>query len=370
MFREGPIDDPVETKLREHRHSGLREATVESTEALRCSAGGASIRLLLVDDSEDDRAIALRELNREFPEISVTQVSCAESFEAALKSSSEFDLLITDYQLVWSDGIRVIRKVLQRWPELPVIMVTGSGNEEIAVQAMKAGVYDYVQKTPRHYARLSAAVRGALRKRQHARELAAAEARYATLFDTVPVGLFRSTPQGRLLDVNPAFALLLERDREELVGTNFAQLHPNTSDFQQWREQLEREGAVTWVESRFRTATGKLRWVKIHAKALRESPESEIIYEGSVEDVTSAKEAEAERESLIAELQEALSRVRTLTGLLPICSSCKKIRGEDGNWNMLETFIEDHSHAHFTHGFCPECAHRLYPEVFLDRPNF
>jgi hypothetical protein len=147
-------------------------------------------------------------------------------------------------------------------------------------------------------------------------------------------------------------------------------LHPKPGDFQVWREQLEREGSVTWAESRFRTASGKIRWVKIHAKALRESPDGDIVYEGSVEDVTSAKDAEAEREKLIAELQEALGRVRTLTGLLPICSSCKKIRDDDGRWNMLESFIENHSHAHFTHGFCPECAQRLYPEVFLDRPTF
>src|SRR6187549_1615636 len=81
LFLETPIDGPVETKLREHRHRGLPEATAESSEVLRCSAGGASVRLLLVDDNEDDRAIALRELNRDFPELAVTQVSCAESLE-------------------------------------------------------------------------------------------------------------------------------------------------------------------------------------------------------------------------------------------------------------------------------------------------
>jgi hypothetical protein len=98
-------------------------------------------------------------------------------------------------------------------------------------------------------------------------------------------------------------------------------------------------------------------------------PGREIIYEGSVEDVTHAKEAEAERERLISNLKEALSNVRSLSGLLPICSSCKKIRDGAGQWNMLETFIENHSHAHFTHSFCPDCARRLYPEVFLDTPR-
>jgi len=359
----------VETNLREHRHRTLRQDIVDPSDALGCGAGSASIRLLLVDDNEDDRKIAIRELTRDFPTIAITQISDASELEDAFNSGAEFDLLITDYQLPWSDGLRVINRAKQRWPQMPVIMFTGTGNEEVAVQAMKAGVYDYVLKTPRHYARLTAAVRGALHKRDHARELAAAEARYTTLFDTVPVGLFRATPHGKLLDVNPAFAALLGRDRVDLVGQNFAELHPEAADFERWREQLEREGAVAWVESRFKTAGNQIRWIKIHAKALRDPVTREILYEGSVEDVTSSKEAEAERENLIAELQQALSKVRTLTGLLPICSSCKQIRDDEGQWNMLETFIENHSHAHFTHSFCPECARRLYPEIFLDRPR-
>ncbi len=360
----------MERKLREHRQSFLPPQQVEALETQLCGGGGgASIRVLLVDDSQDDRAISVRELTRHFPEIAITQVSSIQSLDQALESSGVFELLITDYQLVWSDGIRVVAQVKQRWPEIPIIMLTGTGSEEIAVQAMKAGADDYILKTPNHYARLGAVVRAALSKHQHARELAAAEERYSTLFDTVPVGLFRSTPEGKLLDVNPAFALLLERDREELIGTNFRALHPEESDFSSWRGQLGREGAVTWVESRFKTATAKIRWVKIHAKALRELPGDEIIYEGSVEDVTSNKAAEAERETLIGELKEALVKVRSLTGLLPICSSCKKIRDDRGRWNMLETFIENHSYAHFTHSFCPDCARRLYPEVFLDTPR-
>jgi hypothetical protein len=76
--------------------------------------------------------------------------------------------------------------------------------------------------------------------------------------------------------------------------------------------------------------------------------------------------AEFERERLIQELREALVKVRSLTGLLPICSSCKKIRDSGGQWNMLESYIETHSLAHFTHSFCPDCAQRLYPEIFLE----
>ena len=71
-----------------------------------------------------------------------------------------------------------------------------------------------------------------------------------------------------------------------------------------------------------------------------------------------------EREKLIGELREALAEIKTLTGLLPICASCKKIRDDKGYWTQIESYISAHSQAVFSHGFCPECAERLYPELF------
>ena len=69
---------------------------------------------------------------------------------------------------------------------------------------------------------------------------------------------------------------------------------------------------------------------------------------------------------LNAELQDAPAKVKTLSGLLPICSSCKKIRDDEGYWNQLEAYIQEHSDVLFSHGFCPECAKKLYPEIFGD----
>ena len=68
-----------------------------------------------------------------------------------------------------------------------------------------------------------------------------------------------------------------------------------------------------------------------------------------------------EKERLIAELQDALAKVKKLSGLLPICASCKKIRDDKGYWREVEDYIESHSDAEFTHGVCPECAKKLYP---------
>ena len=79
-------------------------------------------------------------------------------------------------------------------------------------------------------------------------------------------------------------------------------------------------------------------------------------------DITPVKQGAEERERLIRELQDALAQVKVLSGLLPICASCKKIRDDHGEWNSVEKYIRERSSAQFTHGICPECARRLYPE--------
>jgi hypothetical protein len=69
-------------------------------------------------------------------------------------------------------------------------------------------------------------------------------------------------------------------------------------------------------------------------------------------------------ESTNKELERALSDIKQLSGMLPICSSCKKIRNDKGYWQQIETYIRDHSEAEFSHSICPDCATKLYPDIF------
>ena len=82
----------------------------------------------------------------------------------------------------------------------------------------------------------------------------------------------------------------------------------------------------------------------------------------SARDITAHKKVDEEREKLITDLQKALAKIKTLRGLLPICASCKKIRDDKGYWNQVEVYIKEHSDAEFSHGICPECVKKLYPE--------
>jgi PAS domain-containing protein len=83
----------------------------------------------------------------------------------------------------------------------------------------------------------------------------------------------------------------------------------------------------------------------------------------NVRDITQRRRIEEERRRLTYDLQDALDKIKRLRGLLPICASCKKIRDDKGYWNRLETYIQEHSEAEFSHGFCPECMKKLYGVV-------
>jgi len=81
-------------------------------------------------------------------------------------------------------------------------------------------------------------------------------------------------------------------------------------------------------------------------------------------DITERIQTQAEKERVIAELQQAISKLDTLTGLLTICASCKKIHAENGSWQQIESYIRDRSQVEFTHTMCPECALIWYPDHF------
>jgi PAS domain S-box-containing protein len=85
--------------------------------------------------------------------------------------------------------------------------------------------------------------------------------------------------------------------------------------------------------------------------------------------ITDRKRVEQEREKLISDLQTAFSKIRTLSGLFSICSNCKKIRSDQGSWTQIELYIRDHSDADFSHGICPDCAHKLYPGIDVAKHN-
>jgi len=112
---------------------------------------------------------------------------------------------------------------------------------------------------------------------------------------------------------------------------------------------------------------GNRRSVEVHGYPIFDKNGNIIQMIEYAVDITARKKIEVEREHLIDELKKNLERVKLLSGLLPICASCKKIRDDKGYWNQIEAYIRDHSEADFSHGICPECAKKLYPDFYREK---
>jgi len=266
------------------------------------------LRILLVDDNPDDRLLTIRELNREFRRLHVEQISDSDSFARALEAGG-FDLVITDYQLRWGNGLEVLRAVKERYPDCPVIMFTATGNEEIAVEAMKKGLDDYILKSPKHFARIPVAVKLTLEKAEQRRALGEAESRYRDLFERVPIGLYRINLDGKILDANPALVEMLGYpDRELLLAASFKDIvSPGAEDLRELFDQLKHQDTVRDFILQVRRRDGTPIWVEIYVRAIRDEAGGILHYEGSMKDVTERKHLE---EQLIqARKMEAIGRL-------------------------------------------------------------
>lgn len=120
------------------------------------------IKLLFIEDDANDRALILRNVRNQFTDLTITEVATKEQYLAVLNSENQFNVLITDYYLGWNNGLDIITEFRTRYPDLVIIMVTITGREEIAVEALKRGADDYILKRTDELTRLAAAIRNSL----------------------------------------------------------------------------------------------------------------------------------------------------------------------------------------------------------------
>jgi PAS domain S-box-containing protein len=189
-------------------------------------------------------------------------------------------------------------------------------------------------------------------------------ARYTDLYDFAPTGYFNLARDGTIRAVNLTGARLLGLERALLLNRRLGLLvaEADRPAFNAFLEKTFAGKEREFCEVLLLKAETVPLVVRIEAVVSEDRQECRA----AMLDVTARHQAETERERLIQELQTALTRVKALSGLLPICASCKKIRDDQGYWKQVETYIRSHSEATFTHSICPECRQKLYPE--LDDP--
>jgi PAS domain S-box-containing protein len=228
------------------------------------------LRILLIDDNPDDRILATRELHAEFSEVEVTSIIDAKELDKALEICS-FDLIITDYQLRWTDGLTVVNAIKAKYPDMPVIMFTDSGSEEVAVEGMKSGLNDYVLKG-RPIRRLAIAVRETLEKQRIRQEYAAAleqlhesEDRFRLALDSAKLGswdwdmltnevlwcenheLLFGLPPGSFLGTYEGFIACVHPEDRELIAQSITRALETKTDYNQEHRVIWADGSIHWI---------------------------------------------------------------------------------------------------------------------------
>lgn len=234
--------------------------------------------------------LALRDLRRDLPDLESTEVTDPAEFQRALRDEP-FDVVITDYHLHWSTGLEILAAVRRRWPDTPVIMYTGSGTEEIAAAATRAGLFDYVVKSARHRIRLAAAVGTALETTFRRRELKATEDLFRILFEQNMSGIYLGDMDGRLVDCNPAFARMFGYDGpEDVRGRLAGEFVPDSSTVEPARRLMaDRGGLLTNMETLARRRDGSIFHVLYSARVYDAVPPGLVV--ATLIDITDAYRA-------------------------------------------------------------------------------
>jgi PAS domain S-box-containing protein len=185
------------------------------------------------------------------------------------------------------------------------------------------------------------------------------------LLETVPDAMVLSDDDGRIARVNGNAETLFRYSRDELVGKKVEVLVPL-----RFRARHRRHQAKYRMNPRVRPMGGGGLHLFGRRKDGTEFP-AEIFLSpmqmGGKTFVWSAVRDVSEREHLIDQLRLALDDLKLLRGLLSICASCKRIRDERGSWQQMESYIQSHSEAKFTHGLCEDCVRKLYPDYSPDQ---
>jgi PAS domain S-box-containing protein len=193
-----------------------------------------------------------------------------------------------------------------------------------------------------------------------------ANARFQTLIHAMPDIVYFKDAKGRYVVINKAFEKSLGLNQTEIIGKTDEQLFPPgiAEGCRKSDEDVIRSSKIVYLEDEI-DKDNEIRFFDTAKVPLYDDHNKSCVgLVGITRDITKHKRIEGDLNNVVVELKDALAKVKQLSGLLPICASCKKIKDDKGYWKPLEFYISEHSEAEFSHGVCPECAKKLYPEHY------
>jgi PAS domain S-box-containing protein len=271
-----------------------------------------SINLLYVDDEP-----ILLDLVKEFLERgNMFEVDIAQSAVEALDilKKGDYEGVISDYQMPEMDGIEFLKSIRSRYPDLPFILFTGKGREEVVIQAIDAGADYYVQKGGEirsQFRELSHKIKLAVDKRHVEKELKASEERYRNVVEDQTEFICRFKPDGTHNFVNEAYCQCFGRQKEKIIGQRFIPKIPK-EDRELIRlhfASLTRDNPGGTVEHRLILPDGSVRWHQWCDRAIFDEYGTLIEYQSVGHDITHRKTAELDRIKLNDELHAAYEQL-------------------------------------------------------------
>lgn len=321
-------------------------------------------RIMIVEDD----VLQAWDLAECLTDFGIEVVAVATSGEEAVEKAENVrpDLVLMDIKLKGEmDGIEAASQI-QAQVCTAVVYLTAHDESDLFRRATSIEPFAYVTK-PASPAEIHRSVEIALYKHAMEEKLKASQKRLEVALEGADLGLW---------DWNVATGEVIRNHRlAEMVGYTPDQLEPTMTgweslihpeDLPQVTQALAlhlRGATPSYAsEHRLRTQSRLWIWVLERGRVVERDREGKPLrMSGTCLDISGQKESAQEREQLVSELREALARVKKLRGLVPICSSCKRIRDDEGYWHEVEDFFATHSGAEFSHGICPDCVTRLYP---------
>jgi PAS domain S-box-containing protein/putative nucleotidyltransferase with HDIG domain len=270
--------------------------------------------ILLVDDNSDDLLMIKRSLKKSIERVTTFEAFSAPLLEAAILQGG-FDLVITDYHLGFTTGMDVLKRIKTHFPGCPVIMFTLTGNEEIAVQAMKSGMEDYILKTPQHLAQLSTTVTRVLLHQEERKTLAAtrtalneSEWRYRSMFySNHALMLFIDPKTMDIVDANPAACAFYGYSLEEFTKLKVSDTNAlPVADLQQELEDAM-SGKREFFVGQLRLKNNEIRDCEIYSGPV--TVDGRPLLYSIIHDVTERRKAEAQLQLQAVVLESAANAI-------------------------------------------------------------
>lgn len=331
--------------------------------------------VLVVDDQPANLKVLLEILKKQN-----FQVYLADSGERALSTLAnlEPDLILLDVMMPGLNGFQTCEKIKanHKWADIPVIFITALEDMENKLQGFDVGGVDYITK-PFQHVEVMARIKVHVALRHKERELADAQQRLSDVVEFLPDSTLALDLEGKVIIWNRAAAEYTGISADAILGKGDFEhgipfygtrrptlanllLHPDAETAEKYDHLSEKDGILS-AEETFCPAIGKSgAYISAVASKLYDAKGNVRGAIQTMRDHTARKLLEQEREGLIKELQTALKEVKTLSGMLPICSHCKKVRDDEGYWNQIENYLQEHTGARFSHGICTDCAEELY----------